>query len=119
MNRLPWAADQGIISHLRTAHAKLQQADHDYQGHRARAANYIVSALRHLGATSMPGSSIVPGRGQLPQAQSDGMLRDALFRLNTVENQLATRTNAAAHHVGARTSVGAAIRELNVALAIR
>jgi hypothetical protein len=118
-NRLPWAADQGLISHLRTAHAKLQQADHDYQGHRARAVGHIVSALRHLGAGSLPLASIAPGTGQLPQAQSDSLLRDALSRLNTVEGQLTSRTTFVAHHVNARNSVAAAMGELNTALSIR
>jgi hypothetical protein len=118
-NRLPWAMDQGMISLLRTAHARLQQADHDYQGHRARAANHVVSALRHLGAPGLPGSGIAPGVGRLPQAQSDGYLRDALFRLNQVQNELGTRVNRVAHHGSARSQVSAAIGEINLALSIR
>ena len=118
-NRLPWAMDQGIISLLRMAHSRLQQADHDYQGHRARAANHVVSALRHLGAPGLPGSGIAPGAGRLPQAQSDGYLRDALFRLNQVQNELGTRVNRVAHHGSARSQVAAAIGEINLALSIR
>jgi hypothetical protein len=117
--RLPWAVDQGIISHLRTAYGKLQAADHDYAGHRARAANHVVGALRHLGATSLPRATLAPALGRLPQAQSDSLLRDALFRLNTVEGHLMTRTNPAAHHRSARASVAAAIRDLDLALSIR
>ena len=118
-NRLPWAMDQGIISLLRMAHSRLQQADHDYQGHRARAANHVVSALRHLGAPGLPGSGIAPGAGRLPQAQSDGYLRDALFRLNQVQNELGTRVNRVAHHGSTRSQVAAAIGEINIALSIR
>jgi hypothetical protein len=118
-NRLPLGMNQGIISHLRTAYARLQQADHDYQGHRARAANHVVNALRHLGAPSMPGSGINPGAGRMPQAQSDGLLRDALSRLNTAHNQLGTRGNTVAHHGSARSQVAAAIGEVNTALSIR
>src|SRR4051812_11367565 len=108
------AMDQGIISHLRTAYMKLQQADHDYLGHRARAAHHIVAALRHLGASSLTGSGIPPGAGRLAQAQSDALLRDALFRLNIVHNELGTRIRTAAHHGSVRRSVTAAMGELNL-----
>jgi hypothetical protein len=125
-NRLPWAADQAIISHLRTAHARLQQADHDYQGHRARATSHIANAMRHLGGSSLSGLNMTasgmnaaPGQGQLPQAQSDNMVRDALFRLNMVQGQLTSRTSLAAHQGNARTQVAQAIQELNVALNVR
>ncbi len=119
VNRLPWAADQAVISHLRNAHAKLQQADRDYQGHRARGAGHVVNALRHLGASSLPGSNMIPVQNQLAQAQSDAMLRDALFRLNTAQGQLTSRTSLASHQGNARTQIAQAIQELNVALSVR
>ncbi|HZW34140.1 MAG TPA: hypothetical protein VFF52_25675 [Isosphaeraceae bacterium] len=119
-NRLPGAMNQGVINHLRMAYSRLQQADHDYQGHRARAASHVVNALRHLGASTMSGSGINPGAGRMPQAQSDGLLRDALFRLNTAQSELGSRGNmAAAHHGSARSQVVAAIGEINAALNIR
>jgi hypothetical protein len=110
--------DQGVIGHLRMAHSRLLQADHDYQGHRARAANHVASALRHLGAPTT-GSATNLGAGQMPQAQSDGLLRDALFRLNTAQTQLGTRGYTGAHHGSARSQVTAAIGEINTALNIR
>jgi hypothetical protein len=116
--RLPGTMDQTVISHLRTAHSRLQQADHDYQGHRVRAANHVATALRHLGAPTT-GSATNPGAGRMPQAQSDGLLRDALLRLNTAQTQLATRGTTAAHHGSARSQVTAAIGEINTALNIR
>jgi hypothetical protein len=117
-NRYPYAMDQGVIGHLRMAHSRLLQADHDYQGHRVRAANHVASALRHLGAPTT-GSATNLGAARMPQAQSDGMLRDALFRLNTAQTQLGTRGYTAAHHGSARSQVTAAIGEINTALNIR
>jgi hypothetical protein len=118
-NRLPWAADQAIISHLRTAHSRLQQAERDYQGHRARAATHIVTALRTLGASSLQGLNIPPGQNQMAQGQSDAMIRDVLFRLNTAQGQMSSRNNLASHQVNARTQITQAIQELNVALNVR
>ena len=46
-------------------------------------------------------------------------LRDALFRLNIVHNELGTRIRTAAHHGSVRGSVTAAMGELNIALSIR
>jgi hypothetical protein len=81
---------------------------------------HVVGALRHLGASSLPGSGSTPGSGRLPQAQSDGLLRDALFRLNTVQNELGMQGNTTmAHHGSARSQVAAAIGEINTALSIR
>jgi hypothetical protein len=59
------------------------------------------------------------GQGQRPQAQSDNMVRDALFRLNMVQGQLTSRTSLAPHQGNARIQVAQAIQELNVALNVR
>jgi hypothetical protein len=116
-SRLPLAADQGIISLLRTSHTKLRGADHDYQGHRAQAMHHLTAALRHLGATSLLDSNVGLGLEDRPQAQSDRILHEAIIHLDTVEASL--RSKGAAHHTQARTSVAEAIRELHIALNIR
>jgi hypothetical protein len=126
-NRSTRSADNGTISLLRTEHARLHRADADYQGHRVRAMNHIESAIRHLGSTSglnmglgggyNAGTGL--GGGNLPQAESDQIVRDAIFHLSQTQASLGTGTNAAAHHRNAHTSVMEAIHELQVALKIR
>jgi hypothetical protein len=114
------ASDQSSISLLRTVHAKLREADHDYQGHRMRAMNHVASALEHLGSPAFHsefGQNF--GLGNLPQSKSDEILRNALVHLKTVENELTRGTNRAEHHGSARAKVAEAIGELHVALNIR
>jgi hypothetical protein len=111
-------ADRFDIALLHDAHKKLKEADHDYQGHRVKAMNHIASALEHLGSPRID-SDFGYSWGNLPQAQSDQILRDALVHLNQTENSLRTGNNRAAHHDRARTSVAEAIHELHTALAVR
>jgi len=118
-NKRPLAADQGTIGLLRTVHTRLQKADADYGGHRARAMEHVGAALRHLGATSPVIASLAIGAGDLPQGRSDQTLRDAIHTLSRTELSLGTGAHAAEHHHSARMSVGDAIRELHVALGIR
>ncbi len=119
------AQDQTSVNLLRTVHGKLREADHDYQGHRVRAMHHVGEALQHLGSSAPAGLGSVTslgsgmGFGNLPQTQSDGVLRDSLQKVRTVESQLGSRSNAAAHHSRARASLGQAIRELETALRIR
>jgi len=117
--RRPLAADQRMISLLRTTHTKLQGADHDYDGHRVRAMRHIENALHHLGGMSALNTNVLEGSGNLPQAQSDQILRDSIVHLNMTEKSLGTVRNAAEHHRSARTSVAEAIHELHTALKIR
>jgi len=118
-NRLSLAAEQRVISLLHAAHTKLRGADHDYDGHRVRAMEHVASALHHLGYSSIGSANIAPGAGNLPQGQSDTMLREALSHLRATETSLGSATNSAARHRNARTSVGEAMRELETALSIR
>ena len=119
-NKRRLASDQSSISLLRTVHARLREADHDYQGHRMRAMNHVASALEHLGSPAFNaefGQSF--GLGNLPQSKSDEILRNALVHLKTVENELTRGTNHAEHHGSARAKVAEAIGELHIALNIR
>jgi hypothetical protein len=117
----PLAADQIAIGLLRTVHSRLQNADADYAGHRVRAMEHIAAALRHLGATSTVSASLAlaTGAGNLPQRRSDEILREAIHTLSRTELMMGAGGQAAMHHQSARSSVGAAIRELNIALNIR
>jgi hypothetical protein len=117
--RLPLAADRGTIGLLRTVHTKLGGADHDYQGHRVKAMGNVAAAIRSLDPASALIANVASGPGNLPQAQSDQILRDALVHLNITETSLGTGTGGTAHHHNARASVAAAIHELHTALDIR
>ena len=127
------------IEALHQAHTLVAGANHDYDGHRAKAEHMISQALHELGhqhrasgsntmgqkgsvttATGKKGASTtgikgVVGQGQAnkePQAQSDEQLQKAIQLLSGLKSQLPTTHKAAAH-------VQSAIGELNAALKIR
>jgi hypothetical protein len=112
------ASDQAKVSLLRTVHSRLLQADHDYNGHRVEALNSVGHALNLLGSATPPGGGGM-GLGNMPQAQSDGILRDAIGKLRTVQGQLGAPATTASHHALAQTSVGQAIDHLEAALTVR
>jgi len=117
-NRVLQGSDQSTISLLKTAEMKLRRADHDYAGHRVQAMRHVARALEHLTGSSAFNNSGVSRAGNLPQAESDRLLREAENHLNHVENTLRTRTNSLEHHHNARASVAEAIHELRIALRI-
>jgi hypothetical protein len=116
-----------VVTNLRSAHKLLAEADRDYEGHRAKAAEEIHNALRELGyrpKKAPPGSAANPGTvapktpsGQAPvhepQANSDAQLRQALEILQGVSQQLGNGQPKVA------AKVKAAIGEINTALGIR
>ncbi len=112
------AQDQAKVSLMRTVLSNLQRADHDYNGQREHAMNSLGQALNHLGSAVPPGVGASVGLGNMAQAQSDGILRDAVAKLRTVQSQLGGSASPA-HHVLARASVGQAINHLEVALRVR
>lgn len=118
-NKTPTATDKMAIGLLRTVYSRLEKADADYRGHRLRAMEHISAAVRHLGAVSpgVPGLTI--SAANLPQAQSDRVLHDAIHTLSRTELMLDTSAQAPARHHGARLSVAEAIRQLHTALEIR
>ena len=118
-DRLPLAQDQAKISLLRTVHAKLQEADRDYDGHRVHAMHSLAQALHHLGSSPPSGMGTASSLGNLPQARSDGILRDALVKLRNVESQFGGTASNAPHHVQARSELTQAIHHLDIALTIR
>jgi hypothetical protein len=110
------AQDQSKVNLLLNVHSKLGQADHDYDGHRVHAMHSVGQAVHHLGSSAPMGGS---GPGNLPQSQSDGILRDALHNLRNVHGQLGGSGTNAPHHAQARASVSQAIHHLEIALRIR
>jgi hypothetical protein len=112
--RLPLASDQGAIGTLRTVHAKLREADHDYGGNRASAMHSVNSAIHDLGSTDRLGN-MIDGTGRKPLEHSNALLRESLVRLRNVETHLSS-TSAPAHHAQARHAVAEAIRHVETAL---
>jgi hypothetical protein len=90
---------------LQEAYGLLATADHDYNGHRARAMKQIESAAKLLGIT-LKGD----GKVREPQGTSDAQLRSAQALLEQVSTGI---TGAGLTHLQQ------AVKQLNVALAIR
>jgi hypothetical protein len=119
-----------LIKQLRSAHKLLVIADHDYDGHRARAAEEVHKAIRDLeGKNHAPkiqtGSTTTPASGTAtpqkarrsgprePQGTSDAQLNQALAVLKSVQTELN------GHHPRAAANVAAAIGQINTALSIK
>src|SRR5579883_758797 len=109
-----------VLSQLHAAHKLLIQADHDYDGHRARAAGDVSRAIHELSgrhhkpgtAAKKPGNAVAANTGKkhkMPQAQSDAHLREASQILTTVSAQLPAGHRASRH-------VHDAIAQINTAL---
>ena len=107
------------ISSLKIAISDLQTADHDYQGHRIRALDHVSLALQELGAPTFFSPRPSPNAGELPQAQSDQVLRSALVQMNSAKSLLGSGTTASSNQSRARGLVIKAIQEINTALAVR
>jgi hypothetical protein len=109
-------AMQAITAELQTIKVLLERADHDYKGHRAAAVKEISVAMRIL-APNHKRNGKAPGPVGEPQALSDAQLRAAVGALGKVAAQLSSlpgkRPAKAVGHVGA------AVKELEVALTIK
>jgi outer membrane biosynthesis protein TonB len=113
------AADHESIALLQAAHHKLHEADHDYDGHRRRAAEHVGAALGHLGSSAQSPMRSGTGRTNLPQSVSDAIMREARASLEMIRNRLAAKSTASAGHREAHGAVDAAIREIGLALNVR
>jgi hypothetical protein len=140
--------NRAIVGRLRSVHRNLARIDHDYQGHRVKAMHAVAMAIRQLSHRSMVyrgvgfaqgmnnGLAVGMRRGvnglnanlagarrpqpqRIPQAQSDARMNQALRTLQGVHMQLSTQGSNTYGHARARGHVQHAIRELNIALAIR
>jgi hypothetical protein len=118
-----------LVQELRAAHKLLTEADHDYDGHRARAAEAVHRAIKELAGNHHPkkvpaaaGTAGVAAAAPVakkksavrePQAASDAQLHQAQTILLGLQPELNARHPKAAVHV---TS---AISEINTALKIK
>jgi hypothetical protein len=116
-----------VVAELHKVVQLLNEANHDYQGHRAEAVHYVHKAIHALhphrkavrpGTTPTPKPPTVKQPApKEDQAKSDAQLKAAIQALQTVQTQLSSST--AAHHKKAAADLQAAIAELNTALAIK
>ena len=115
--------------HSRSARRLLVAADHDYNGHRAKAAHEVTQALKELGYhpkkhsigfTRQNGALVAAkaartaqARVHEPQATSDAQLQQAQQLLQGALTRLTST------HPKATANVQTAITEINTALAIK
>ena len=123
-----------LVEELRTAHRLLAEADHDYDGHRAKAAGEVHKAIKdlayhhkkgepgqtpgnggnHGSGTHEPNKAAQSGKEHEPQGNSDSQLREAHEILKTVLGQInATKHPKAAGHIKE------AIHEIRLALKMK
>ncbi len=115
------AAHSELIKELRSAHKLLAEADRDYDGHRAKAAEEVHKALKDLGYEHKKGAKTAAKKAanakeppvHEPQATSDAQLRQALDILKAALPRLEGK------HPKAAANVTAAIAEIKTALAIK
>jgi hypothetical protein len=126
-----------LIAELHQAKKLLDTAIHDYDGHRAKAAHLVHSAIKELeehhkahatqpGAPAAPAAKAAnPAAPAAPkaevtaadQAASDAQLKQAATLIQNVHSILANSSQS--HHVNAATHLREAHGELKVALSIK
>jgi hypothetical protein len=103
-----------MMEDLKKAHHLLVEAKHDYDGHRAKAAHEVHTAMKELGYHHKSTGTAKSGGGTKEnQSVSDGQLREAHELLRKAETFLLK------HHPKAHANVHAAIGEISIALKIR
>jgi len=139
----PTTTASGAIGQLRSIRTILEHADHDYQGHRAKAVHEITHAIHGLegstagarhaalspqqkaafiaarqakaanAATTPSGTTTTQKRLSEPQATSDQQLNTALTMLTQVSSQIGNAKPGVEQHLQS------AVQELKTALAIK
>jgi hypothetical protein len=108
-NRVP--ANPADVQAVTQAYRLLSLADHDYQGHRAKAMKHLHQAGRVLGV-SLKGD----GKTKEQQGSSDAQLQQA----QTTLQQMTANTNTAGQrHQRALQHVNSALSEISTALSIK
>jgi hypothetical protein len=107
-NRAP--ANPADVQAVSQAYRLLEQADHDYQGHRAKAMKHLHQAGRALGV-SLKGD----GKAKEQQGTSDSQLQQA----QTILQQMTTSGNGGKHHQRVLQHVHSALSEIQTALSIK
>jgi hypothetical protein len=128
--------NEALVSTMHSTMTLLNQADHDYNGHRDRAMQEINAAIRHLDAQTGQSSPVNAGLAQsgnangpniairtgtgtgpkMPQATSDAHLREAQQSLQGIDSRMNINGVNPHSFTQAKASVQNAIRELNLAL---
>jgi hypothetical protein len=126
-----------IIKELHLTHKLLEEADHDYDGHRAKAAHEVHEAIHALMAhtgngETKPAEKVAPKPAEKPakpaggaglkesQAVSDAQLKEALANLQKIEAHFGSvKSEKSEHIIKAEKNVTAAIGELKIALSIK
>jgi hypothetical protein len=98
------------VTAVTQAYRALEQADHDYQGHRIKAMEHLRKAGLILGVT-LKGE----GRGNEQQGDSDSQLKQAQSMLQRMSNSKVSGKR----HQRAMTHVSNALSELQTALSIK
>jgi hypothetical protein len=115
----PASPFQAQIIALQETNAVLAKADHDYKGHRVKAMKEIHRAIHALKyGTKNPKNPFktVKGAGDLPQDQSDALLKKAQAQLTTIQGQLTNVQDPRA--AIAVAAIQTALQELTTALKI-
>jgi hypothetical protein len=126
-NAQPYAAQ---VAALRAARLLLEQADHDYKGHRANAVKLVTAAIHalhppkanatgkaHAAKSGAAQTGAKTGGNTIPQAVSDAQLKQAMGQITAVQGQLTGAQGAAP--AAAVTALQKAVQELQTALSIK
>ncbi|HEV7999723.1 MAG TPA: hypothetical protein VGP63_07580 [Planctomycetaceae bacterium] len=103
-------ANPADVQAVTQAYRLLSQADHDYQGHRAKAMKHLHQAGRVLGV-SLKGD----GKAKEDQGSSDTQLKQA----QTTLQQMTGNNAAGKRHQRAMQHVNSALSEISTALSIK
>lgn len=103
-------ANPADVQAVTQAYRLLSQADHDYQGHRAKAMKHLHQAGRVLGV-SLKGD----GKNKEQQGTSDSQLKQA----QTTLQQMTANNAAGKRHQRAMQHVNSALSEISTALSIK
>jgi hypothetical protein len=103
-------ANPADVQAVTQAYRLLSQADHDYQGHRAKAMKHLHQAGRVLGV-SLKGD----GKTKEDQGSSDSQLKQA----QSVLKQMTGSNLGGKRHLRAMQHVNGALSEISTALSIK
>jgi hypothetical protein len=108
------------VTALQASQALLKQADHDYKGHRVKAMHQIHHAIHVLqyGAKKAKNPFKAPsGTGNLPQDQSDALLKKAQGQVSAIQANLSSVQDPRA--AKAVVHLQESLKQLDTALKIR
>jgi hypothetical protein len=116
------ANNAAVLATLHQVHTLLETADHDYDGHRAKASEEVKHAIHELGGSHHHNTAIhaaihiagaVANGGnkmKMPQAQSDAQLKQAAQLLSTLGGHVPNTHKAATHLQHAANEISTALQ---------